>query len=296
MRLMTLGIIFSFLFPSIGFSEENAEKQSKDKLSALVLGHGVDRFKVGELLHKSDFDEPNAWAPQIQYRRDFPPPEIRFENNQLHAMMPGRGCTIWFREKIQGPVAIVYDVVSPTERTNMKGVQVRDINNFWMADGPEGAEDLLNGKKYTGYFGNYHKIKCYYASTGGGGARGNQTTRFRLYPREKNHRFHPHLHLKFRDGDPDYLIKPDKKHTIQLVACEDLVQYIVDGKVVYEFQNGDEVQVLTSKNGKRTLEDATYTTNDFPTYTEGYFGFRMVGTHHIYSNFRVYRLDPIDKT
>ncbi len=31
-----------------------------------------------------------------------------------------------------------------------------------------------------------------------------------------------------------------------------------------------------------------------PAYTEGWFGFRLVRSHHIISNFRVYRLDPVE--
>jgi hypothetical protein len=37
-----------------------------------------------------------------------------------------------------------------------------------------------------------------------------------------------------------------------------------------------------------------YDLDRFPVYEKGYFGFRMVGTHHIYTNFKVYALQPDD--
>ncbi|MGI9240722.1 MAG: right-handed parallel beta-helix repeat-containing protein, partial [Verrucomicrobiales bacterium] len=44
--------------------------------------------------------------------------------------------------------------------------------------------------------------------------------------------------------------------------------------------------------GKRLMRDRSYELDRFPVYDEGFFGFRMVGTHHVYSNFRVHALDP----
>ena len=48
-------------------------------------------------------------------------------------------------------------------------------------------------------------------------------------------------------------------------------------------------------DGKPTSRVATYDLTRFPVYHEGYFGFRMVGTHHIYTNFQVFSLDPDGK-
>ncbi|MGB2822454.1 MAG: right-handed parallel beta-helix repeat-containing protein, partial [Phycisphaerae bacterium] len=46
------------------------------------------------------------------------------------------------------------------------------------------------------------------------------------------------------------------------------------------------------RDGQRVTRKAVYDLDRFPAYREGYFGFRMVGTHHIYRNFRAYALDP----
>ena len=40
------------------------------------------------------------------------------------------------------------------------------------------------------------------------------------------------------------------------------------------------------------MDHTAYDLDRFPVYRGGYFGFRMVGTHHIYTNFKVYSLVP----
>ena len=82
---------------------------------------------------------------------------------------------------------------------------------------------------------------------------------------------------------------------VQLVAYDDVVQYIVDGKLNYQIARGDRVQVeARDQEGERVALDAGYELERFPVYREGYFGFRMVGTHHVYTNFKVYTLEPDD--
>jgi hypothetical protein len=119
--------------------------------------------------------------------------------------------------------------------------------------------------------------------------RGNHTTRFRRYPREAGGKPFAHIALNDRDDQEDYLITPGAWHTVQLVACDGLVQYIVDGKVVYEIKDGDAITMETPEAGRIPL---TYTLKQFPAYSEGYFGFRLVRTHHRYKNLAVYQLNP----
>ena len=97
-----------------------------------------------------------------------------------------------------------------------------------------------------------------------------------------------------RDENPEFLITPDRLMRVQLVAFDDLIQYIVDGKLVYEVAYGNEVTTeRVSQRKKKIREVVTYERKAFPFYREGFFGFRMVGTHHIYSNFRVHALEPV---
>jgi hypothetical protein len=147
---------------------------------------------------------------------------------------------------------------------------------------------VFDDSRYTGNFGSYHELEGYYASTGG---RNNTTTRFRRYPREIDGKPADHIALDSRDHDKAYLLTPGKTHTVQLVACNGNVQYIVDGKVVYEIRYGDMVTV--NRPGQEPAK-VRYTRERFPAYKDGWFGFRMTTSYHIYSNFRVYRLKPSD--
>ncbi len=113
----------------------------------------------------------------------------------------------------------------------------------------------------------------------------------RRYPRESDSKPADHLALKDKDGKADYMISPDEVMSIQLVAFDDLIQYIVDGELVYEIAEGDKVQVETrAGDGTKQMREHAYDLERFPIYREGYFGFRMVGTHHIYYRFRVHEL------
>ena len=260
-----------------------------------VLGRGVGLFKIGALIAKDDFENLDNWVVQIQDRPRFPPAKVVARENALDALLPGRGCTVWFKQKLSTGVTITYDVLCPTPDPAIEGVQPRDINNFWMASDAGGDLDmgLFDSKRYTGKFNSYDKLNGYYASTGGGGRNGNRTTRMRRYPREVAGKPVEHLALKDKDGKADFMIKPDKVMSIQLVAYNDVIQYIVDGKLIYEIAGGDKIQTeRRDSDGAKNMHEAAYDLERFPVYRDGCFGFRMVGTHHIYTRFRVHALEP----
>lgn len=257
----------------------------------LVLGRGQGRFQVGELLAEDDFDNLDNWVVQIQDRPGDAPARVVARDNRLDCFLPGRGCTIWYKQKFPTRIAINYDVLCPTPGPETKGIVPRDLNQFWMASDPSGSEQgLFDSALYTGGFGSYHKIHCYYASSGG---RNNRTTRMRRYPREADGKPVDHIALDDKDEQPGYMITPDQLMTVQLVAYDDLVQYIVNGKLVYEIAGGDQLPI-EARNEQRKAEtrEAVYDLDRFPIHREGYFGFRMVSTHHIYTNFKVHALVP----
>ncbi|WP_372846386.1 DUF6250 domain-containing protein [Pontiella sp.] len=256
----------------------------------LVLGYGTDAFAVGEKLYETDFGDSAEWVVQVEKKGEPNAERIAFGAGMLDLYMPARGCTAWLKKKFSGPIAIVYQVQCPLETIDGDAIQARDINNFWHCAHPGDAEKLFDGELYHGGFGSYSKMQGYYASTGGGGHEGNHTTRFRRYPRElENGDRYPHIALNSRDEDPNYLITPGAWHTVQLVACNGLAQYIVDGKVVYQIKEGDMVEV---EMPDKSRVEKNYAFDEFPAYTEGYFGFRLVRTHHRYKNLKVYRLEP----
>ena len=158
-------------------------------------------------------------------------------------------------------MTITYDVICPTHQPPITGVQPRDINNFWMASDPEDPDQgLFDRARYDGAFGSYDKMYGYYASTGGGGAKAaNLTTRMRRYPREAGGKPAAHIALNDKDGKAGYLITPNKVMSVQLVAYDDVIQYIVDGKLIYQIAGGDQIQIEgPDDKGEVVRKDGTY--------------------------------------
>lgn len=272
------------------FSDKADEVTSRRGLEAEFSrpGYGEGFFEIGELLYSDDFANQDEWLLQVEETGAQTKPRIDFRNGFLEVLMPDRGATIWNRNKFSGNVAITYKVKAPSTYVDELGIVVRDINVFWHASDPEEPDAIFDDTQYTGAFNSYHKQQGFYASIGG---RDNTTTRFRRYPRIRNGESVEHISLSEKDGLQDYLIQPDKTHTIQLVVYNDIVQYIVDRKVFYEIREGDTVEVSRIDG---TREKVVYTQERFPPYNEGWFGFRLVNTHHIYSDFRVYRLESAE--
>ncbi len=285
MLVITLSL---FLANPVKSQDTNGRGLESDSSQPIVTGYGKGLFEIGELLYRDAFTNPDEWLPQVEETNAQTEPRIDFWNGFLEVVVPGRGATIWNRNKFSGNVAITYKVKAPSTYVEELGIVVRDINTFWHASDPDVPPDIFNHDKYTGAFSSYHKQQGYYASMGG---RDNTTTRFRRYPRICDGEPVEHISLSERDGFEKFLIRPDHTHTIQLVSYDDVIQYIVDGKVFYEIQKGDTV-IVSRTDG--TQEEVVYTPERFPSYNEGWFGFRLVNTHHIYSDFRVYRLESAE--
>lgn len=258
-----------------------------------VLGYGKDIFTIGEKLYSTNFSDKDNWTIQVSTDNTDYEERIKIEDGVLDLYMPQRGCTAWLKEKLSGPITITYQVRCPSDTVMSDAIMVTDVNNFWHCSDPRKFDALLKttDTHYHGGFLGYHEMHGYYASTGGGR---NSTTRMRRYPRWMEGVDVPHIALSSNDKKPEFLIVPDEWHTIQLVAFNGMVQYIKDGQVVYEIKEGDTVTVETrdSKN-KRQKHEETYTLDKYAAYNEGYFGFRMVSTHHQYKNLTIHRLKPI---
>lgn len=265
-----------------------------DEPKPVIVGHAFGRYEVAERLATSDFSDPSEWVVQTEEKPSEHHPEIRFSRGAMDVWMPDRGVTIWYENHLQGPIAIVYRVTAPSTRLldDFETIMPRDINVFWNAfdPGPDGTQHLppFDSTRFTGAFPSYNKQHGYYASTGGGY---NRTTRFRRYPRSVDGQPAAHIALNERDGDAEYMITPDVTYTVQVVAARDIVQYIVDGRVVYEMQYGDEVAV---EQPGRSSGQTIYTATNYPPYPGGWFGFRLLKSHHRFTHFSVYRLEPVD--
>ncbi len=113
----------------------------------------------------------------------------------------------------------------------------------------------------SGKFADYDQLCTYYVGQGGNS---NTTTRFRRYIGKQDLRpLLPQHDLK----DSQFLLLPNVAQTIRLVAAGSRIQYLRDGKLIFDFHDPDP-------------------------YTHGYFAFRTTDSHIQIRRFRVYRLAP----
>lgn len=182
--------------------------------------------------------------------------KITIENNVME-ITDAKGCTVWFKHKLEGNIKIEYDVTVIDE--NGPYDRVSDMNCFWMATDPKHPDDFFGiSKQRAGYFPNYHELKLYYVGYGG---HNNTKTRFRRYNGNANRPLLPQHDL----ADKEYMIVPNRKMHIELVADGNRIQYVRDREVIFEI-------------------------NDPKPYTQGYFGFRTVNNHMKIENFEIVKL------
>jgi hypothetical protein len=293
------------ILPVMVYSQSNTKRNddrraAKSEQEIQLRGYALERFIKGPLIHHEMLDDQSRFAQDWIIQQSQMDSNLtrysRVKEGKLHIHDP-RGTTVWYKTKLAGPVMISYRVTCPSEYNSGTDIVPRDINQFWMTNTP-GNEDpfaeggLFDNRTFNGEFDSYHLLNGYYASTGGGNiSKNNRTTRLRRYPRTVAGTQVDHVALCSRDDVQGYLIHPDKEHLIQLVAAEDVVQYLFDGKVVYEIKKGDTVDILNDGNAGIS-KTGIWGSSPWSWYREGYFGFRMTRTHHVYSDFRVYKLLP----
>lgn len=161
------------------------------------------------------------------------------------------GCTVWYREPLDAPVDISYDVVviargGPHDR-------VSDLNCFWMAVDPRKPDTLPTGR--SGRFSDYDSLLTYYVGYGGNS---NTTTRFRRYDGTAARPLLPEHDLR----ESKYLLEPNKTYHIRLVARDGVAEYWRNGERIFQYRD------------PRPL-------------TRGWFAFRTVRSHLEIRNFRV---------
>ena len=276
-----------------------SEQQSKPDMK--LYGYAAASFKIGTLLFYDKLNNQQSfnknWIVQ-QSKSDLQLKRFaKIDSGKLVVHDP-RGCTIWFKNKMEGNFMISYKVIASSYFNEGNNILPRDINQFWMANTPNKTDvfakcGLFDSAKYDGEFKPYDDLIGYYASTGGGNiTTNNRTTRMRRYPRSSDGKLVNHVGLNNRDDDTAFLIKPNKEHLVQLVAANDIVQYIFDGKVVYEIKKGDVVDILNDSN--KNVTKGIWDSEPWTSYQSGYFGFRMTRTHHVYSDFKVFNLIKVN--
>ncbi|KAA5825220.1 hypothetical protein FPF71_08510 [Algibacter amylolyticus] len=169
-----------------------------------------------------------------------------------------KGCTVWLKEKFEGPIVIKYDVFIIQD--GGANDRVSDLNCFWMATDPKNPDNLFaNSEKRGGKFSNYDDLQLYYMGVGGNF---NKTTRFRRYVGNGERPLLPHHDL----SDPKFMLEANKTYKIKIVANNGVIQYYRDNVLFADFVDKDP-------------------------YTSGYFGLRTVKNHMTVDNFKVYSIE-----
>jgi hypothetical protein len=204
---------------------------------------------AAELLFTDDFATLENWRAEVEA-----PGVIQVQDGVLSIDVPA-GCTLWFLRELTGPVSIEYQ--AKMIQSGGPNDRVSDLNCFWMAADSRSLGDLIATHR-SGKFPDYDQLRTYYVGQGGNG---NTTTRFRRYIGQKDLRpLLPEHDLKA----PAYLLSPNVAQTIHLVAAGNRIQYLRDGRLIFNF-------------------------HDPKPYTRGYFGFRTTYSHVELRHFRVYR-------
>src|SRR4030095_7659965 len=97
---------------------------------------------------------------------------IEAHDGALETDEPG-GCTLWFRQKIEGRVLIEYEAA--VIQKGAANDRVSDLNCFWMARDARSPDDIFATKR-GGRFEEYNQLTGYYVRLGG---HGKPTNRFR---------------------------------------------------------------------------------------------------------------------
>ena len=241
--------IYRFLGLLVMFIVMNAEPIFSQTLPEYV--------KTG-LIYSDDFSEGlNNWVVE-----QTPEGTTKVNNGELE--IDGGGTTVWFKHRISGPVCFEYDAI--LIQNSGPNDNCRDLNCFWMAVAPKNPADLFDGwrsnsKQRGGVFASYHQLRTYYAGIGG---HKNTTSRFRRYSGHGNRPLLPEHDL----ADNEFLLVPNKKLHVKIIACNEIIQYYINDRLFFDFR-------------------------DPQPYTYGWFGFRTVSNHVKIDNFKVYKLNPV---
>src|SRR5689334_20536284 len=134
------------------------------------------------------------------------------------------GVTLWFKHELNSPVEIEFDAIAisaggPNDR-------ISDLNVFWMAHDADGTTPVY-ARARSGKFADYDDLLTYYVGLGGNR---NTTTRFRRYIGEPGNRpLLPEHDLSGRK----FLLVPNRKQHIKLIANGPDIEYLRDGRVIF---------------------------------------------------------------
>lgn len=204
-----------------------------------------------EISYTNVLNDDSNWIIEQQ-----PNGEVHVDDGKME-IIDAKGCTVWFKNKLEGNLKIEYDITIIDTKGQYD--RVSDMNCFWMANDPKNPNDFFkDSAQRAGHFPNYHHLKLYYVGYGG---HNNSKTRFRRYDGNIDRPLLPEHDLT----DKKYMIVANKKMHIEILVKDGYTSYKRDGEIIFEI-------------------------NDSEPYTNGYFGFRTVENHLIIEDFKVITL------
>jgi hypothetical protein len=220
-------------------------------LACVALCGCAARPEFGTLLYSDDFDAGLAnW--QIEAEK---PGRIDAANGVLDIDVPA-GVTLWFKPRLEGAVAIEFEATAVS--AGGPNDKVSDLNVFWMANNPDGAEPVFETRR-GGAFAQYNNLRTYYAGLGGNR---NTTTRFRRYVGDPELRpLLPQHDLSARSA----LLSANRAQAITLIANGSTIEFRRDGQPLLRMA-------------------------DPAPYTSGWFALRTTYSHLRIRALKVYRL------
>ncbi|TXC72599.1 Tat pathway signal sequence domain protein [Sphingomonas ginsenosidivorax] len=129
------------------------------------------RWMVLALLVSASAGDARNGSPQWRIEADKGSAKVSIQRGVIDVQSPD-GVTLWYRQRLSGPVRIDYDVMAVS--AGGANDAVSDVNAFWMARDP-GTTTL---RPRDGAFASYDGLETYYVGIGGNR---NTTTRFRRY-------------------------------------------------------------------------------------------------------------------
>ena len=179
--------------------------------------------------------------------------KITAHQGTLRVIAPG-GATIWFAPELTAPIEIRYTITAVDE--GWPHDRVSDLNQFWMARPPAGADLFGAGHNRTGKFADYDALELYYVGVGG---HDNTRTRFRRYIGQPGNR---PLSAEHDLSGKEFLIEANREYRMRIVSEGHRQRFYRDGKLVFDVA-------------------------DPQPYLSGRFGFRTVRNHMIIKDFIV---------
>ncbi|MCM4157051.1 DUF6250 domain-containing protein [Gramella sp. AN32] len=212
----------------------------------------MDFTGSAQVISGSDYMAPEHLVIEQQ-----PGGSVTFDDGAME-ITDVNGCTVWFKNKLESPVKIEYEVTFIDEGGPFD--RVSDLNCFWMATDPKNPDDFFAAsEERAGKFTNYHGLELYYVGYGG---HNNTKTRFRRYNGTMDRPLLPEHDL----SEKKFMIKANIKIHVCLIADGNQISYVRNGETVFSI-------------------------DDEEPYTEGYFGIRTVNNHMKIENLKISNLN-----